>query len=229
MTKVLLSLAVLLSLCFAPAQAQTRRGRTVEELVAKLRDKNREAAGDAAGELAERGAEAIPALEQLLKSEKRPTVLVRAATALGEIKPDHPAVVPTLLGVARGRGFFDSEETLMARRAAGMLLSLTPAGIRELPALLKDKDVFVRRSAAFALDDPTEVMDSLSPARLEAINEVLPALVAAVDDRDRVVSDMSCEVLGQIVRSKTEPLSSKAEGLLKQAGKSRGGCLCGCD
>ena len=40
---------------------------------------------------------------------------------------------------------------------------------------------------------------------------------------------MSCEVLGQIVRSKAEPLSSKAERLLKEKGKSRGGRPCECE
>jgi hypothetical protein len=39
---------------------------------------------------------------------------------------------------------------------------------------------------------------------------------------------MSCEVLGQVVRSGVEPLSSKAGRLLKERGKSRGECLCGC-
>jgi hypothetical protein len=138
-------------------------------------------------------------------------------------------VVETLVRVARGRGVFDSEETLMARRTAGMFLAHTPAGIRALPALLKDDDNFVRRSAAFALDDPTEVMDSLGAARLEAVGDVLPALVSALDDGDEVVRGMSCEVLGQIVRSQVEPLSSKAERLLKEKGKSRGECLCECE
>lgn len=228
MMKVFLSLAMLLGF-FAPAHAQARDGRTVGELVEKLRDKSQEVAAGAEDALVARGEEAVPALESLLKSEKSAVVALRAAATLLQIRPEHPALVAGLLRVAKGRGTFDSEETLMARRAAGMLLSETPAGIRELPALLKDRDVFVRRSAAFALDDPTEAIDSLSPAQLEAVGEVLPALVAAVDDEDEVVSGMSCEVLGQIVRSKTEPLSSKAERLLKQAGKSRGDCLCGCD
>src|ERR1044072_889945 len=45
--KVFLSLVVLLALALAPAQAQTRDGRTVEELVAKLRDKDQKVASDA--------------------------------------------------------------------------------------------------------------------------------------------------------------------------------------
>ena len=240
--KVVLSLVALLAVCLAQARAQTPAGASasprqaaagagvpVEELLARLKGKDQRAASEAMDALEARGEEAVPPLERLLKSESDAVVLVRAAALLSLIRPEHPAIVPTLLRVAKGRGFFDSEETLMARRTAGMFLSQTPAGIRELPALLKDKDVFVRRSAAFALDDPTEAIDSLSPARLEAINEVLPALVAALDDEDEVVSEMSCEVLGQIVRSQKEPLSSKAEGLLKRAGKSRGDCLCGCD
>ena len=241
--KVVLSLVALLAACLAPArplaqspaaarpaapQAQTR-GAAIEELIAKLKDKNQEVAGGALGALVERGDEAVPHLERLLKSEQSAAVLLRAAVALGEIRPEHALVVATLVRVAKGRGLFDSEETLMARRTAGMFLSQTPAGIRALPALLKDDDVFVRRSAAFALDDPTEVIGELSPAQLEAVGDVLPALVSALDDKDEVVRGMSCEVLGQIVRSRTEPLSSKAEKLLKEKGKSRGDCLCECE
>jgi len=242
--KVVLSLVALCAACLAasgatvssPAVArvsspQTKSGATVPvaDLVARLKNKDAKVAGEAAEALVARGAEAVPALEQFLKSEKQAGVVVIAAFTLGSINPDDPQIVPALLRVAKGRGLFDSEETLMARRDAGMLLAQTPAGIRALPALLKDDDVFVRRSAAFALDDPTEVIDSLTPAQLEAIDEVLPALVGALEDKDEVVRGMSCEVLGQIVRSKTEPLSSKAERLLKEKGQSRGECLCGCE
>jgi HEAT repeat protein len=241
--KVVLSLVTFLAACLAPARTlaqspaaarpsapQTRtRAATVEELIAKLGDKNEEVAGGALGALVERGDAAVPHLERLMKSEKDAAVLLRAAVALGELRPEHALVVATLVRVAKGRGLFDSEETLMARRTAGMFLSQTPAGIRALPALLKDGDVFVRRSAAFALDDPTEVIDSLDAAQLEAVGDVLPALVAALADEDEVVSGMSCEVLGQIVRSGVEPLGSKAERLLKERGQSRGDCLCGCE
>lgn len=242
--KVVLSLVALVAACLVPARAlglspagaqgvrtqtEARAGVPVADLIARLRDKNPQLAREAAEDLVERGEEAVPQLERLLKSEKRATVLVLAASALGRVKPGHPDVVPTLVRVAKGRGLFDSEETLMARRAAGMFLAQTPAGIRALPALLKDADVFVRRSAAFALDDPTEVIDALTPAQLAAINEVLPALVGALEDGDEVVRGMSCEVLGQIVRSKVEPLSPRAERLLKERGKSRGDCLCECE
>jgi HEAT repeat protein len=239
--KVVLSLVALVAACLAqahaqaqtpietptrPRQAQARANASVEELLAKLKDKDQRVAGEAMEALAGRGEEAVPHLERLLRSEDGAVLVVRAASVLELIGPEHAEVVPALLRVAKGRSLFDSEETLMARRAAGMFLAQTPAGIRALPALLKDGDVFVRRSAAFALDDPTEVIDSLTPARLAAIGDVLPALVAALKDKDEVVRDMSCEVLGQIVRSKTEPLSSKAERLLKERGQSRGDCLC---
>lgn len=239
--KILLSAVLLVAACLVPSNtlgqsstgaAQTQKPCTdarVAELIDKLKEKNPRAAMEATEPLTACGERAVPALEQFLKTEKRPFVVVLAALVLGDIVPEDAYVVPALMRVSKGRGLFDSEETLQVRREAGMLLAHTAAGTRELPALLKDGDVFVRRSAAFALDDPTEVIDTLSPARLEAINEVLPALVAALDDKDEVVRDMCCEVLGQIVRSKTEPLSSKAEWLLKERGKSRGECLCGCD
>jgi HEAT repeat protein len=228
--------AAFLALGLSPAGAQSKAPQrqlradvSVADLVVRLKDKNPKVATEAADALADRGGEAVAALEQVLKSEKHVNVQLLAAFTLARISPEHPDVVSTLLRIAKGRGLFDSQETLMARREAGMMLALTPAGIRELPALLKDDDVFVRRSAAFALDDPTEVIDTAPRTVLEAIGEVLPALVAALDDKDEVVRDMCCEVLGQIVRSQTEGLSPKAERLLKERGKSRGDCLCGCD
>jgi HEAT repeat protein len=211
------------------AGRQTRTDVSVPDLLARLKSRDEEAAGEAADALEKRGAEAIPFLEQFLKTEKQVPCLLRAAAILSEIKPDDPLIVPTLLRIAKGRTLFDSEETLMTRRAAGMLLAQTPAGVRTLPALLKDGDTFVRRSAAFALDDPTEVLASLSPDEQAAIDDVIPAYVEALDDGDEVVRGMSCEVLAQIVRSKVEPLSSAAERLLKASGKSRGDCLCECD
>lgn len=235
--KVFLSLVALLAACLAPAHAaaqapagaspaarQTQAGVPVTELVARLRGKDRRVAGEAHEALVARGDEAVPHLERLLKSEKDAVALVRAAVALGSIRPEHASVVGTLVRVAKGRGASDSRETLMARRSAGMMLALTPAGIRALPALLKDGDVFVRRSAAFALDNPTEALDSLKPAQLEAIGEVLPALVAALDDKDEVVRVMSCEVLEQVARRNVEPLGGRARQLLKEKGRTPGDC-----
>src|SRR5829696_7882367 len=132
--KVVLSLVALLAACLAPARplAQSRtaaspaapqtrtRSVTLDELIARLRDKDEEVAGGALGALIERGDEAVPHLERLMKSEKSAAVLLRAAVALEEIRPEHASVVATLVRVARGRGPFDSEETLMARRTAGM-------------------------------------------------------------------------------------------------------------
>ena len=235
--KVFLSLVALVAACLAPASAQataasrpqtpptkTSAGVTVAELVAKLKDKDQRVAAEAEEALAVRGEEAVPHLELLLKSEKGAAVLVRAASALGEIRPEHPEVVAALVRVAKGRNASDSQETLMARRAAGMFLARTPAGIRALPALLKDDDVFVRRSAAFALDDPTEAIGSLKPALLEAVDEVLPALVRALEDKDEVVRVMSCEVLEQIAGSSVEPLGGRARRLLKEKGRTPGDC-----
>jgi HEAT repeat protein len=208
---------------------QAESDASVEELVKKLKDKNRNVVSEAIGSLLKIGARAAPFLERFAEQEKEVAPRLDALNVLIEIDPERPSVVPALLKLAKGRGFFDSEETLLARRAAGMSLARTSAGIRALPALLKDEDVFVRRSAAFALDDPTEVLDELSAPQRAAIREVLPALVGALDDEDDVVRGMSCEVLGQIVRSRVAPLNAAAEKLLKERGKSRGRCLCECD
>lgn len=51
--------------------------------------------------------------------------------------------------------------------------------------------------------------------RRAAIDELIPALVAALDDKDQIVSEMSAGVLGQIIRSEVEPLGSHAARRLK--------------
>ena len=114
-------------------QTQSRADVPVADLIARLKDKNAQVAKESAEALAARGAEAVPALEQVLKSEKKTTVLMLAALTLGRIRPEHPEVVAALVRVAKGRGLFDSEETLMARLAAGMFLGHSAAGIRALP------------------------------------------------------------------------------------------------
>jgi HEAT repeat protein len=199
-------------------------------LLAALKSKDQDVSENATESLAKMGAKAVPSLEQFLQDEKNESYKLRAVAALIEINPDHPAIVPTLLKIAKGRSLFDSEDSLMSRRRAGMGLARTPSGIRALIPLFKDHDSFVRRSAAFAFDDPTEVLAGLSKERQAAIGEAIPALVEALDDKDTVVREVSCEVLGQTFRSKVEPLSSTVGNLLKAKGKwRRDDCLCECD
>jgi len=240
--KVVLSLVALLAAGLVPARAhaqtstaavtrhaQARPDATVERLLAALSGKDEKAADEAASALVKRGDGAVPSLERFLKAEGKEAGRLRAAQVLARIRPEHPAVVPALLSIAKGRGFFDSQEALLMRRAAGMSLALTPAGLRALPTLLKDDDAFVRRSAAFAFDERTEALDSLTPEMSEALGEALPALVGALDDVDEVVRGMACEALVQLVRGRIEPLSNRAEGLLKRGGRARGRCLCECE
>ncbi len=88
--------------------------------------------------------------------------------------------------------------------------------------LLTDKDVFVRRGAAFAFDDLTERLEG-RPPQVEATTEIVEAtksafpllLQAALRDRDEVVRCMSYESLDQARRSRHEPLRTQATRLLE--------------
>ena len=102
------------------AGRQTRAEASIQDSLAALRSKDEEAAGRAAAALEKRGAEAAPSLEEFLRTEKKDAYRLRAAVVLAEIEPDDPLIVPTLLRIAKGRSLFDSEETLMTRRTAGM-------------------------------------------------------------------------------------------------------------
>ncbi|MGH9880881.1 MAG: hypothetical protein ACRD6N_05545, partial [Pyrinomonadaceae bacterium] len=86
---------------------------------------------------------------------------------------------------------------------------------------LKDKDTFIRRSAAFAFDEFTERIEGRppeiagTPEIISATKAALPALVQALNDKDEVVRCMSYESLEQVQRSKHEALRSEANRLMR--------------
>ncbi|MEP6707086.1 MAG: hypothetical protein ABJC05_06180 [Pyrinomonadaceae bacterium] len=203
---------------------RTNTDASILKLLEALKSRDENTWEEAADALTKLGSASVPPLEHFLQKERQELYQFRAVLVLTEVAPDHPAIIPTLLKIAKGRRIFDSEKISMMRRSAGMSLAGTPAGIQSLVPMLKDKDAFVRRSAAFAFDDPTEVLGALPQKRQAAINDALPALVAAIDDKDEVVSRVCCEVVNQIIRSKIEPLTSNALRLVRKRGKPINEC-----
>lgn len=169
--------------------------RDVATLVKALGGKSSYAAREAAGELAAAGAgaETVPAPAAALKSEQTQTRLY-AALALATGDPKRAGALEVLQAVVRNR-----REYFLTRRYAAFALARTAAGVRALAAMLREEDVEVRLSSAFAFEDLSEG-DSDDPAgpRAELVR-VIPAIVAASRaERNGVVQTVLGETLGQL-------------------------------
>jgi len=185
-------------------------------LVRQLKDRNHEVAEDAAEKLIKVGPEAAPPVTEMLKKEKGCSERILAARVLGKIDPNNDAIVPALVGVLKDVCAFSVRDDYMMRRGAAIELGETPAGVRKLGELLSDKKKFIRESAAFAFDERTEGLEQASPSVLQAIEEVLPALIEAMKDKDDVVRGTSEEVLDQIENGPSDRLRLKVRELLKK-------------
>ena len=188
----------------------------IPTLVRQLKDKNHEVAEDAAEKLIKLGPGAVSTVTEMLKKEKGCSERILAARVLGKIDPNNEAIVPALVGVLEDVCAVGARKDYMLRRGAAVELGETAAGVRKLGELLKDKKKFVRESAAFAFDERTEGLEEASPSVLQAIEEVLPALIEAMKDKDEVVSGMSEEVLDQIENGPSQKLRLKVKEILKK-------------
>src|SRR4030095_4914940 len=104
------------------------------------------------------------------------------------------------------RTLFHLEEEMMCRRAAAYVLVRSADGIRVLTRLLREGDLWEKQTAIFALDDLTETSDY--PATIiPAMKELVPEIAAAANAKDRVLSEMADDVLGQIARGPNAELS----------------------
>lgn len=164
----------------------------VAALVKALGGRSADAANEAAEELVGAGASAVPALAEAIKSERTQTRLY-AALALSTIEPKRADAIEVLRGIVR-----DRREYYLTRRHAAFALARTAAGVRALAGMLKDEDDEVRVSSAFAFEELSEG-SSDDPAGPHAeLVRVVPALVAALKDRNGYVRTIIGETLSQL-------------------------------
>jgi HEAT repeat protein len=117
-------------------------------------------------------------------------------------------VVPILADLAKGRSIFSSEEDLLCRRNAALLLAWSPEGIRILTRFLKDQDLFLRRGAMFAF---YEKGSHFSTDTMQAWKDAIPFIVEATRDKDEQLSTAADEVLDRMIESGGAELSSAAK------------------
>ncbi|HEY7543652.1 MAG TPA: HEAT repeat domain-containing protein, partial [Blastocatellia bacterium] len=88
---------------------------------------------------------------------------------------------------------FDGMDDGLRRRHSAFQLASCEKGIAILIEMLRDRDVFIRRSAVFAFDELTEQSEIPKIAK-----NAIPALKELLKDPDEIVRGMAGEVLKQM-------------------------------
>lgn len=212
---LLILLAVLVTIGGTSIVAQENRPKSEAEirtLIAKSRSKDLKTSDEARDALSKLDVKSLPALTSILKKGKA-CERVAVAQWFIENEPNNKNLVPAMTEVATGGSLlslFNLEEEMMCRRGAAMALAFSPDGIRELTRLLKDGDLFERQSAIFAFDELTET-SNYPEGSVPAMKDAIPAIAKAAKSKDRTMSGMSDEVLGQIARGANAELSALAK------------------
>jgi HEAT repeat protein len=215
-----LSLFRLETMCLAQEQKVNGQANT-SLLIERLEDKDERVVVSAAQALVKEGSKIIPSLVEVLQEKKRCQLQFVASGIIYRLEPKHVVVNSTLIDIIKGRCKVSSPRDLIIRRQAAFALVAKPEGIPIIAEILKDKDTFIRRSAAFAFDELTERLEgrppqiAATPEIISATKAALPILVQTLNDKDEVVRCMSFESLEQIQRSKHEELRSETNRLMQ--------------
>ncbi len=213
--------AVLFVLCgFTLGLAQGSSPSSEAEIRALLKEshsKDLKTSDEADEEFSKLDTRSRPALTSILKKGK-PCERVAVARWFIEFDPNNKDLIPAMTEVATGgslRSLFNLQEEMMCRRGAAYVLALSADGIRVLTRLMKDGDLFERQSAIFAFDDLTET-SNYPEGSLPAMKEAIPAIARSTKEKDKTMSCMSAEVLGQIARGSSDELSKLAKSYLRE-------------
>ena len=184
----------------------------IRKLIANSRSKDLKTSDNANDALSKLDAKSLPALVTILRKGE-PCEQVEAAHLIFNLDPKNPDIVPVMTNVTRGaslRTLFHLEDEMMCRRAAAYVLALSAEGVPVLTRLLREGDTWERQTAVFALDDLTET-SNYPDGSIPAFKELIPELAKATKAKDRVLSEMADEVLGQIARGSNAELSALAK------------------
>lgn len=173
------------------AKKKEEKKDKVEELIAQLKDKDKEVrytAAEALGKIGDK--RAVPALIEALK-DKDENVRWKSAYALGDL--GDKKAVPPLIETLKNKG----EEWLVRDAAAGVL-GCELGDKRAIPALieaLKDESKEVRSSALMPLDILLEDMTITIKDK-----RVVPTLIEILKDKDEDGEDQdaAASVLGKL-------------------------------
>jgi len=165
----------------------------IQSLIDQFRSEDDGIRSVAAVAISKFGREALPMLTTALSSEKGFSRMYVART-LKLIEPENSLAQATLIAVAT-----DKDEKLDVRRYASFIVATTPSGVPVLLRMLNDEnDVFVRRSAAFALKELFDISGHLTGGYKAVLMNALPLIVASLGDADLVVRGLAVEILVQV-------------------------------
>jgi hypothetical protein len=208
-------LFVLTLLAMSPPPAVAQQPKTeaeIRQLITKSQGKDLKTSDNAKDPLSKLDVKSLPAMVSILKTGN-PCEQVAVTQHIIALDPKNPDIVPVMTKVTRGssvRTLFHLQEEAMCRRAAAYVLALSADGIPVLTRLLKEGDTWERQTAVFALDDLTET-SNYPDGSIPAFKELIPELAKASKAKDRVLSEMADEVLGQIARGSNAELSALAK------------------
>jgi HEAT repeat protein len=192
------------------AQAQTPDAATAQnipDLLERLKSPDREVSDQAVQSLIAIGPTVIPSVSDFIAGDNGCRSRVSAVQVIFDLDRTNDSFVPSMVQIVQTKCYASSQDDLMARRGAAFALAIVPSGIHALAELLGSKDKFIRQSAIFPFDDLTESLADLTPAVIQAIKAALPAVIAAMKDKDRTVRGVAEEVAGQILRSTNQELT----------------------
>ncbi len=170
--------------------------KAVPELIEKLQmPEEREGAAEMLGYLGADAAEALPVLIQVLKAESRSEVRYKIASALDKVSPAVKVVAPEL--IQRLIDSLRQDSSSSVRYSVASALGKIGAGARAaVPALIEtlqhDRSEAPRREAAKALG-------------LIGDANAVPALQAALADKEQDVRKAAAAALGQLGPALTVP------------------------
>ncbi|MFO0952517.1 MAG: HEAT repeat domain-containing protein [Isosphaeraceae bacterium] len=143
---------------------------------------------------------ALPALSDLLRSEKDGQVRLSVLEAVASLGPDAAPAIPALVHTLRtDYGGQRSEETHQDYRSALALAAVGKPAVGPLRELLAEKKENVRAEVAMALG---RIGPDASPA--------VPDLVALLEDRSARVRNEAATALGRIGPAAVNPLSASS-------------------
>jgi hypothetical protein len=219
-TVIIIFVFLLLTFGATDAPCQTKSPKSVDEIrgMIKRAESDDDKASDAAkDELSKLTADSIPSLFEIVKKDG-PCTAMAAAGVITELNPRYPELVPAITKLVRGVSLstmLHPEKEGLCRRYAAFLLPKSAEGLKSILYLLQKGDTWEKQTAIFALDDFTEVASyNDRPGEVEVMMEIVPALAKLQKSKDKVISEMSSEVLTQISGEPPKQLADLAKKLV---------------
>ena len=196
---------ILAASCIGYSQQTNKAPSGVQPLLEKLTSDDDAVRYEGLQALLKLGRVVVPSITETLKRQNG-YAKVYATRVLLNLEPENALALNTLADIARNK-----QEQKEVRRYASYVMALSGTGFNTLAGMLKDQDVFVRRSAAFALEEALENGTFLPSGLQQSLYNALPSLALALADDDKIVSGVSAEAFQQMMNKDIPALDEAAK------------------